>query len=228
MGLRLRARVELRYYCLTCSYCRVWLRPINVTNEITACFFFASNNWKTERQRKQDLITVKRTQTFNAFSELTMEFKSQNKLLLLVWTREHECLIVLETHENYSSAIFKPCYRKQPLKSRFLCKNPAFYNYEVAKKPCFLQKYIYFCKNSAFLCKKAVFLCWFIFKVYLKFRKFEPRYSYKIYFYRKNKCINYRISRRTGGYYLTTTKQTRFWLFLLQCFSIFGKILLLQ
>ena len=56
-----------------------------------------------------------------------MEFKSQNKLLLLVWTREHECLIVLEAHENYSSAIFKPCYRKQPLKSRFLCKNPAFY-----------------------------------------------------------------------------------------------------
>ena len=53
------------------------------------------------------------------------------------------------------------------------------------------------------------------FKVFLKFRKFEPRYSYKIYFYRKNKCINYRINRRTGGYYLTTTKQTRFWLFLL-------------
>ena len=144
MGLRLRGRVELRYYCLTCSYCRVWLRPINVTNEITACFFFASNNWKTERQRKQDLITVKRTQTFNAFSELTMEFKSQNKLLLLVWTREHECLIVLEAHENYSSAIFKPCYRKQPLKSRFLCKNPAFYNYEVAKKTLlFTEIYIF-------------------------------------------------------------------------------------
>ena len=88
-----------------------------------------------------------------------MEFKSQNKLLLLVWTREHECLIVLEAHENYSSAIFKPCYRKQPLKSRFLCKNPAFYDYEVTKKkPCFLQKHIYFCKNSAVLCKKAVFL----------------------------------------------------------------------
>ena len=86
-----------------------------------------------------------------------MEFKSQNKLLLLVWTREHECLIVLETHENYSSAIFKPCYRKQPLKSRFLCKNPAFYNYEVAKKPCFLQKYIYFVKILLSYVKKLFF-----------------------------------------------------------------------
>ena len=74
-----------------------------------------------------------------------------------MWTREYECLIVLEAHENYSSAIFKPCYRKQPLKSRFLCKNPAFYNYKVVKKPCFLQKYIYFCTNSAFLCKKDGF-----------------------------------------------------------------------
>ena len=72
-----------------------------------------------------------------------MEFKSQNKLLLLVWTREHECLIVLEAHEYYSSAIFKPCYRKQPLKSRFLCKNPAFYNDEVAKKPPAFYRNIY-------------------------------------------------------------------------------------
>ena len=73
-----------------------------------------------------------------------MEFKSQNKLLLLVWTREHECLIVLEAHEYYSSAIFKPCYRKQPLKSRFLCKNPVFYNYEVTKKTLlFTETYIF-------------------------------------------------------------------------------------
>ena len=86
-----------------------------------------------------------------------MEFKSQNKLLLLVWTREHECLIVLETHENYSSAIFEPCYRKQPLKSRFLCKNPAFYDYEVAKKTLLFTEIYIFCKNSAFLCKKLFF-----------------------------------------------------------------------
>ena len=74
-----------------------------------------------------------------------------------------------------------------------------FLQLQSCKKPCFLQKYIYF-------------LCWFIFKVLLKFRKFEPQYSYKIY-----------SSTKTS-----VSKQTRFWLFFLQCFSIFGKILLLQ
>ena len=56
-----------------------------------------------------------------------MEFKSPRIIASCSVDREHECLIVLEAHENYSSVIFKPCYRKQPLKSRFLCKNPAFY-----------------------------------------------------------------------------------------------------
>ena len=134
-----------------------------------------------------------------------------------MWTREHECLIVLEAHENYCSVIFKPCYRKQPLKSRFLCKNPAFYR----------NIYI-FVKILLFLCKKAVFLCWFIFKVFLKFRKFEPRYSYKIYSKRKKSVSVVELADVLGDIDLTTTKQTRFWLFLLQCFSIFGKILLLQ
>ena len=87
-----------------------------------------------------------------------MEFKSQNKLFLLVWTREHECLIVLEAHENYSSAIFKPCYRKQPLKSRFLCKNPAFYNYKVAKKnPAFYRNIYIFVKILLSYVKKLFF-----------------------------------------------------------------------
>ena len=114
------------------------------------------------------------------------------------------------------------------LKAVFYVKILLFTTTKLQKKTLLFTEIYIFCKNSAFLCKKAVFLCWFIFKVSFKFRKFEPLYSYKIYFYRKNKCINYRISRRTGGYYLTTTKQTRFWLFLLQCFYIFGKILLLQ
>ena len=86
-----------------------------------------------------------------------MEFKSQNKLLLLVWTREHECLIVLETHENYSSAIFESCYRKQPLKSRFYVKILLFTTTKLQKKPCFLQKYIYFVKILLSYVKKLFF-----------------------------------------------------------------------
>ena len=30
----------------------------------------------------------------------------------------------------------------------------------------------------------------FILKVFLRFRKFQPRYSYKIYSYRKKECTN--------------------------------------
>ena len=42
------------------------------------------------------------------------------------------------------------------------------------------------------------FSLWFILKMFLKFRKFHPRYSYKIYSYKKRKSVMTSENRHPG------------------------------
>ena len=39
----------------------------------------------------------------------------------------------------------------------------------------------------------------FILKIFLKFRKFQPRYSYKIYSYRKKECTVQNFSKEVSS-----------------------------
>ena len=115
--------------------------------------------------------------------------------------------------------------QKTAFKKPFFMEKSCFLQLRSCKKnPAFYRNIYIFVKILLSYVKKLFFYAGIFLKyIFLKFRKFEPRYSYKIYFYRKNKCINYRISRRTGGNYLTTTKQTRFLVIFVTMFSYFRK-----